>query len=96
MKQWTFVRPISLLVIKPGGRHYAVKTDKGWVEKDKNILVTKIVHNVRELKKLRMDIRKGKYLESANAPICDQLWATIAHKAGFLRIIDIEEEDDET
>ena len=95
MKEWTFVRPLSLLVIKPHGKHYAVQTEKGWVEKDENIIVTRAVNNVQELKTLRNDIRKGKYYELASSPICDQLWAAIAHKTGFLRIIDKEEEDDE-
>tara|TARA_R100001244_G_scaffold25113_4_gene25609 strand:+ start:66374 stop:66661 length:288 start_codon:yes stop_codon:yes gene_type:complete len=95
MKEWVFTKPISLLVVKRNGRHFAVETPKGWVEKEENVLVTRSVKNVLDLKTLRKDIKTGKYQEVAHAPICDQLWAAIAHKIGFLKIIE-KEEDDET
>ena len=92
--QWVFSKAIHLLVIKPDGKHYAVQTPNGWVEKDENIVVKHLIANVAELKKLRRDIRNGKFFELADAPINDQLWAILALRSGFITIQ--EEEEDET
>lgn len=94
MKEWAFAKPIPLLVIKKNGKHYAMETTKGWVEKEDDVLVNYVVNNVLDLKNLRAKIVKGEYFELASAPVCDQLWAAIAQRTGFIQIIDEEENDE--
>ena len=92
--KWMFKVPINLLVIKPRGKHYVVETGDGQlIEKDEDIVVRYPVKTVKDLKKLRSSIYKGKYLELMNAPITDQLWAITGLNTGFIRIA---EEEDET
>lgn len=94
-KHWVFTKPVRLALVKINGLHYVEETNFGFVEKEKDVIAHIQINNIKELKNLRMQIRKGKYAEFFNAPITDQLWAILAQRTGFMRLVDKEEGEDE-
>ena len=92
-KKWVFAKPIKLALVKIKGHHYVEETDLGLIEKEKDVVVHVQINNAKDLKFLRKEIRKGKYAEFYNAPLTDQLWAVLAQRIGFMRLIEDDDED---
>ena len=93
-KKWIFSKPLNLTVVKIKGHHYVEETEFGFVEKEKDVVLHLRINDSKDLKNLRLDIRRGKYAEFYNAPITDQLWAALAQKIGFMKQIEDEDNDE--
>jgi hypothetical protein len=92
MPKWVFTKPVALVLVKIDGHHYVEETDFGFVEKEKDKIVNVTIKDIDDLKKLRMNIRNGKYAEFWNAPITDQLWSVLARHVRFMKQTDDEEQ----
>lgn len=93
-KKWIFSKPLNITVVKIKGHHYVEETDFGLIEKEKDMVIHVKINEARDLKQLRLDVKRGKYAEFYNAPITDQLWAILAQKVGLMRLVEDEEEEE--